>query len=306
MLLPRNKVFGSSELAGDVPVAVGKVEEWLVLRIGPWRVHIKHDQHGRFPSLDSHIPRPELATACCRLSPGDARFLAEALPRLPCDDTYNDPITLDLNGAVVIRARAADQAKPTEAVATHSTTTGEPIRVNTNRAYLTRALKLGFRELCLFGDKVPAACFDGERTYLWALLDPESAIPPAADAIRIESQTCGPNSTVPQRQPRRRINSMSESATNQNGNGHAQPSQQTTSNGHKANGQARKLKARKLKASQQDIGALIEQTEALRQSLRDTLAKSNELLKGLKQHRRATRTLETTLGALRQLKGLGV
>lgn len=98
---------------------------------------------------------------------------------------------------------------------------------------------------------------------------------------------------------------MSESDTNQNDNGRAQPRSQPQSNGHtKTRGQARKAALRK--TSHQDIGALIEQTEALRQSLRDTLVKTNDLLKGLKRHRRTTRTLETTLGALRQLKGLGV
>ena len=95
---------------------------------------------------------------------------------------------------------------------------------------------------------------------------------------------------------------MSEPVTNHNGNGHTQPSSQVPSNSHaKTNGQARRIKA-----SQQDIGALIEQTEALRQSLRDTLLKTIELVKGLKRHRRQSRALETTISSLRQLKALGV
>jgi len=56
----------------------------------------------------------------------------------------------------------------------------------------------------------------------------------------------------------------------------------------------------------QDIDGLIRQAEALRSSLRDTLVKNNELLKGLKAHRRCNRVMQNTIASLRQLKTLGV
>ena len=88
---------------------------------------------------------------------------------------------------------------------------------------------------------------------------------------------------------------MSEPTAN---NGHA------PSNGHaKANGQARNGTARK---PGQDIDGLIRQAESLRTSLRDTLLKNNELLKGLKRHRRLNRSVQNTIASLRQLKTLGV
>jgi hypothetical protein len=89
-------------------------------------------------------------------------------------------------------------------------------------------------------------------------------------------------------------------------NDHTQADNQA--NGHrqakKANGQARKTTPRK--ATPPDAAALIQQTEALRQSLRETLGKTKELLKGLKRHRRQSRAMESTIASLRQLKGLGV
>ena len=93
---------------------------------------------------------------------------------------------------------------------------------------------------------------------------------------------------------------MSESVTNSNGN--------TASNGHgQTNGHAKASgQAHNIKASHQDIGALIEQTQALRTSLRDTLIKTNQLLKGLKVHRRQSRAVQNTLASLKQLKTLGV
>ena len=46
-----------------------------------------------------------------------------------------------------------------------------------NRKYLARALKLGFSELCFYGDKVPVACHDERRDFVWATLDAESRNP---------------------------------------------------------------------------------------------------------------------------------
>ena len=101
---------------------------------------------------------------------------------------------------------------------------------------------------------------------------------------------------------------MSEPATNSNGNAAASGNGQ--SSGHakvnrpaKTNGEARSGAARKPRL---DVESLIRQAEALRTSLRDTLLKTNALLKGLKQHRRQSRALRNTIDSLRQLKGLGV
>ena len=94
---------------------------------------------------------------------------------------------------------------------------------------------------------------------------------------------------------------MSESTTTPNGNGHATTNGTTPANGHatKTNGQARK-------AERQDIAALIERAEKLHTMAHDLMHEASSLVKGLKQHRRTSRTLETTLASLRQIKGLGV
>ena len=68
-----------------------------------------------------------------------------------------------------------------------STGTGEPIRVNINRDYLARAMRLGLREVNLTGEKTAIIGFDAQRQYVWMPLDSEAAISAAEDAIRIES-----------------------------------------------------------------------------------------------------------------------
>ena len=97
---------------------------------------------------------------------------------------------------------------------------------------------------------------------------------------------------------------MTEPVTHPNGNAAANGNGHTATNGQaKTNGQSRNGAARK---PGQDIDGLIRQAEAFHTSLRDTLLKTNELLKGLKRHRRQSRVLQTTIASLRQLKTLGV
>ena len=81
---------------------IGRSEKWFSLAIGPWKIHLALDAAKSFPDMDRHIPRPADAVAQCQLSADDAQFLAKALPRLPGDDEYNFPVTLDLNGRVAI------------------------------------------------------------------------------------------------------------------------------------------------------------------------------------------------------------
>jgi len=96
-------------------------------------------------------------------------------------------------------------------------------------------------------------------------------------------------------------NSNGSAASNGNGqaNGHAKTNGQA-----KTNGEARKTSGRK--AELQDTAALIEQAEKLRTALHNLMHQANGLVKSLKQHRRQSRAIQSTLDSIRQLKGLGV
>ena len=187
----------------------------MVFQVGSWTLWLAINKAGRFPNIDQLLSDAAVATARCTLSTSDARFLAQTLPRLPGDETDNWAVTLDLNGSIAIRARAADQPRPTEIVLAGSSWTGEPVRLNTNRKYLGRAMKLGFREVLIFGNKVPALCQDECREYLWAILDPESAIKPTDDVIRIASPECGFGACVRNPQTSDRKESASHVRTRQ-------------------------------------------------------------------------------------------
>ena len=99
---------------------------------------------------------------------------------------------------------------------------------------------------------------------------------------------------------------MNESSTDSNGNGHATTSGTASTQGQatKSNGHTRKITGRK--AELQDAAALIAQAEKFRTALHDLMHQANGLVKSLKQHRRQSRAIQSTLDSIRQLKGLGV
>ena len=187
VLLPRSTLFGCKELRPLTPVSIGKRDSWLTISMGPWRYYTKLGEDLRFPNTDDHLRSADSAGTRLNLTPTDAQFLAQSLPELPCIDEEYQPITLDMNGQIMLRVKGESQ--PTELVLTQSSRIGEPLCINTDRRYLARALRLGFREFTFFGPNVPTQCSDGSRQYVWAVLDPQSAIKPTSKAVRLASPT---------------------------------------------------------------------------------------------------------------------
>ncbi len=292
LLIPRSKVFRSPELS-DKPVAVAQSGDWVVLNVEPWTIYLQINTDGRFPDMTWVVPDPATATTRCQLSADDKRFLNDTLPRLPYNDEYNLPVTLDLNGHVAIRAKPADdKVQPTEVVLTNSSCSGEPVRININRTYLSRALKLGIQEFCLFGDNAALLGVSDNRKYVWMPLEPGAAIESAEGCTCIASpkaETSGSPSPKPktERKPVSDTNNTTKSVS--------QTKPETAS-----------AKPARRKAGQQDITGLIEQAVQFRTALRDLMQEANGLVKALKQHRRQSKVIRTTLESLKQLKTLGV
>ena len=127
-------------------------------------------------------------------------------------------------------------------------------------------------------------------------LDGGSAIPPADDAIRIESPkgelAASPATTIPKPVTPRKASPMSE-PTNTNG--------KATSSGKAETSEQPKTETTKVsrrKAALQDLAALIDEAEKLRTA-------ANVLVQGLKQHRRQNKAVQQTIEQIRTLK-LGV
>jgi hypothetical protein len=67
----------------------------------------------------------------------------------------NAPVTLDLNGQVVIRAQGPDEERVTGLVLSRSQSTGKAMRLVANWHFLGRAVELGFRRVEIVKPDVP-------------------------------------------------------------------------------------------------------------------------------------------------------
>ncbi|WP_020465602.1 hypothetical protein [Singulisphaera acidiphila] len=187
LLIRRSPVLSCQALARDRPFQLGKTETHVVLQIGPWTLSLEIQAEWRFPLLAGLIPDTSVATTRLRLDPDDAHFLGEALERLPENDEVNAPATFDLNGKIAVRAGDPALTRITELILSRSAYTGSPVRLCTDRAFLSRAVRLGFGEIEIRDDGSPLVCRNAHRRYLWQPLSKESTIEPVGAMTRIES-----------------------------------------------------------------------------------------------------------------------
>jgi hypothetical protein len=266
----------------------------VTLQTGPWIIHLSVLKEGRFPQVDELLRRPEDALTRWQISPSDAEFLGQGLVRLRTAEDEFQAVTIDLHKGAVIRAAGAADSPPTELVLCSSPPSGQELRIATDRRYLARALRLGFRELLFYGEDVAAMALDGHRQYLWAPLEHQAVVAPSRKAIRVES-SCEPTtvSSVPS-QPKRSRTVPKAKTKIENG------SEPVSSNGQQSNGQA---------SSQEPEAAptgdtLVAEALALKQSLQDALTKTNSLIAALKRQGRQSRLIESTLRSLRQFQAV--
>ncbi len=132
LLVPAKSVLGCKELDTGEPVRVGLAGDWVTFGNGPWLISLKVNRTARFPKIDDCLPQSETAKSHLTIAPTDAEFLQRSLPGLPCHDLQFEPVTLDLNGRVIIRALGDEKARPSELVAEQLAACGEPIRLNSN------------------------------------------------------------------------------------------------------------------------------------------------------------------------------
>ena len=205
LLVPGNKLLGCADIVPGETIEIGRTEDWVALRIGKWLIQLRIQKEARFPKIDQVVPNPEFARSRLELSLGDARFLQTSLSRMPCDDAAHKPVTLDLNGRVLVRSRDLASACPVEVDLRSSKLEGEAIVLSSDRRYLEHALRLGFHKVHFYGPSSPALAADERRQFLWAVLDKGSAIPRHDAAQRIDSPLAVVKFAKPRRTARGRI-----------------------------------------------------------------------------------------------------
>ncbi|QDU27226.1 hypothetical protein ETAA8_23120 [Anatilimnocola aggregata] len=186
VLARRCPVFTKLRLAATDERHVGRTEDWLVFRAPRWTLWLKIKHEARFPDVESQIPAREQADTTLSLAEADATFILQKLKHLPGGADQNEPITIDLNGSVAVRAKN-DSSSVTELVLSSSERSGAQVRCCSDRRYLQRAVQLGFREILFRGTAAPLFCRDTRRAYVWALLSAEHCLKHNEQATRIAS-----------------------------------------------------------------------------------------------------------------------
>lgn len=284
-LIPRATVFASREFSGAADVAIGATDEWVILHVGPWTLWFAVEREARFPQVDDHLRNPADAATTLRLTDADADFLANSIKQLPHDDAQHDPVTVDLNGEVAIRGRAADTEVPTELILSNSTISGDPLRFNANRKFLARALKLGFRDISLFGPEAPVVCRNTHGGYVWMTLQAEGAVVAHPEAVRIVSAANGSQPPAPQAERSR--TPMTKTPTRRNGRS------RTNDNGS-------------TKPATATEDSPLQQAEALQETLKQALSQTRALTTSLRKRKKQSQLMKSTLASLRQLQTVDV
>lgn len=294
VLLLANGILGCRALSLNQPIDVGRAGDWITFRAGPWLVMLAVQKEGRYPKIDDVIPKPEAARSRLELSADDAVFLGDVLPRLPCDDPLFGPITLDLNGRVLVRAREEGRSQPTQVELQGSRLDGEAVTLNSNRSYLAHALRLGFRTVHCYGPESPVLCADERRRFVWCLLDAKSAIPRHDDPVCISARATTPRSTRGFKPETRHVASNPSPEVPMT----AVHTSQTVS----SPATATTPREAESKQSAARRASPVEQALALRDMLREVARHAGDLARALKQQKRQARIVATTLASLKELQ----
>ena len=294
VLIRSSPLFASKALPRDQPISIGKSDTHVVLRAGPWTFFLEIQSDVRFPSIDRVIPDSGATVTRLRLDAHDVAFLGQALDRLPGAEELNSPLTVECNGRVVVRARNSDQTQVTDLVLSRSRYTGSPVRLNTNRELLSRALRLGFAEIEVIDAETPVVCRTESRVFAWQPLSKEGVIEPADDVIRIESDSQTTPAAIPHDAPPRRRTTVNEHTPTNRENAPARdkPRSDGVTNGPGA----------PENPGPPGLAALIQEAEAVHDALGAARARTGRLVVALRRYRRRERLVQSTLASLRQLK----
>jgi hypothetical protein len=279
VLIPKVTAFSCREMPQDGQVQVGKSDRWFTVQVGAWSFFLAIDTQSRYPRVEEVLPKARPATVW-RLDRSEAEFLRQALPKLPGDRDENSPITVDLNGQAVVRAKGDGQNRTVELPLDKSKAEGKPVRFCTNRNLLARVLDLGLLEVHIVDADTPMVAKDDSRQYLWMPLSKSAALPPGTNAQRIavsKGPVVRPTPTMKRRIPMPRPRSNAQAPTPVNG--------QPAVNG---NGSS--------------VANLIDEAREVKTAMRALYGRSNQLLSALQQHRRRAKIVDSTLASLKKLQ----
>jgi len=167
VLVARTSVFGMPEFASAKAVKIGRTTTHLVIAVDAWTVFLAIDASGRFPDVQSIVPRLTTARTRLWLDPAEGEVLVTALAKLPGRTDDSSPVTLDLGNQVVLRARGEGDERATVVPLSASRVVGPSQCLTVDRRHLARACRLGCREIEFTTAEKPVAARHGALTLVW-------------------------------------------------------------------------------------------------------------------------------------------
>lgn len=269
LLVPAIPFFGHRELATANEACIGKTATHVVVTVGPWTVWLRIDVHGRFPQVESVVPRD--AAHVLHLDEGDRQRAAEFCASAGTVEGDPVSITVELGPMRALRRKSGPHGPAEELPLRHSRSEGEPVTFVLNRDHFLRALSFGLCEIRTPSKNGPVVFQDKHRTYVTTALASSQAIP----AIRPPATTTSPR--------RNHVIPISEGV----------PSMASETNGHAA--------ALPDSVPPETLDFMV-QAEGLRDALFDVARRANRLVAMLKQVRKQRRVLETAWSSLKNLR----
>lgn len=107
LLVPASTFFARRALPKHQGALIGRTGSHVALKVGRWSIYLPIGL-GRFPRIDTLLPRQSKIVCRAWLVGKDRAFLAKVLSRLPSAHADHAPITVELGERVRVRARDQD------------------------------------------------------------------------------------------------------------------------------------------------------------------------------------------------------
>ena len=279
VLLPSSRVYPAKELRESDSVQLGFRDQWLTMTVGNFTIQWKSFD-GRFPKVENIIPQTAAITSWLELDAQDAAFVTKRIDDMPGEKDQHRPVTLELNGHVALRSADKTGDNAAELLLANSRYTGTEVRVTMTRDFLKHALSMGLNRIGFDTHERPMLAVDGNRRYVW--------MPLTSDPIlRTEATTIVSSAEVRSQMPvKTRL----------------KPILPTTQ--ERVPVLATATKTVKPNAVSTEDRSPLDEAEALRETLRNSLGQVNTLVRSLKHQLRQNRMLRSTLASLKRLQSL--
>ncbi len=294
LLIPNHRFLGWKEFNADgewqLRVGVPKTKDDTApfqISSRRWRF-IGRQIDGNYPNWRHVVPGPGSLATSIDFDPEAVAGVLQTIGRMPCDDTVNHAIGLEVQDRkCALLGRAPGAAEHTRIEIAEVKAEGRDIRIFLNRHLLTKALEFGLTRLELIDALSPLRFTAGGRQMIVMPTRP-NLTPTPAPAPQPTPTTppaaAAQNEPLAPEQPEERTQTMPD-----------KPNGQT--NGHTTGAKSAETKTDEPKAA---LETAIAQIEIVRGDFRNGLAGLNKLAEALKQAQRESKASDKEIASVRQ------